>query len=225
MKVEGNKKTLVNILVHESNKLCADCKVSKNPRWASWNLGCFICINCSGIHRSLGVHISKVKSVDLDIWTDEQIVSMTRWNNDEFNTYWEYKLPKNFRPDARDMNEFIVCKYLKKVWVDLDSDSKKLFLAIHKNLKSRAENHDQRSCSEISQECDQKNENQECLKDIFDDVQNAHKSNGTHSDILDQKPNKTCCTYVSNDDRKRSDVKHSILSLYLTQNVDKNNNH
>lgn len=43
------------------------------PRWASWNLGVFICIRCAGIHRNLGVHISRVKSVNLDQWTPEQI--------------------------------------------------------------------------------------------------------------------------------------------------------
>ena len=43
------------------------------PRWASWNLGVFICIRCAGIHRNLGVHISRVKSVNLDSWTQEQI--------------------------------------------------------------------------------------------------------------------------------------------------------
>ena len=43
------------------------------PRWASWNLGIFMCIRCAGIHRNLGVHISRVKSVNLDSWTPEQI--------------------------------------------------------------------------------------------------------------------------------------------------------
>ena len=42
-------------------------------RWASWNLGVFLCIRCAGIHRNLGVHISRVKSVNLDQWTGEQI--------------------------------------------------------------------------------------------------------------------------------------------------------
>ena len=43
------------------------------PRWASWNIGVFMCIRCAGIHRNLGVHISRVKSVNLDSWTPEQI--------------------------------------------------------------------------------------------------------------------------------------------------------
>uniref|UniRef100_A0A8C2WR89 Arf-GAP domain-containing protein n=1 Tax=Cyclopterus lumpus TaxID=8103 RepID=A0A8C2WR89_CYCLU len=48
------------------------------PRWASWNLGVFMCIRCAGIHRNLGVHISRVKSVNLDQWTPEQIQVHTR---------------------------------------------------------------------------------------------------------------------------------------------------
>lgn len=52
------------------NDKCADCS-SKKPKWASINLGIMLCIECSGIHRSLGVHISKVRSVTLDDWDAE----------------------------------------------------------------------------------------------------------------------------------------------------------
>ena len=52
------------------NTQCADCSGS-NPTWASINLGIMLCIECSGIHRSLGVHISKVRSVQLDDWEPE----------------------------------------------------------------------------------------------------------------------------------------------------------
>lgn len=63
---------LSSLLREEDNKYCADCD-AKGPRWASWNLGIFLCIRCAGIHRNLGVHISRVKSVNLDQWTPEQI--------------------------------------------------------------------------------------------------------------------------------------------------------
>lgn len=43
------------------------------PRWASANLGNFFCIECSGIHRNLGVHISFVRSINLDSWTVKQV--------------------------------------------------------------------------------------------------------------------------------------------------------
>lgn len=56
------------------NYLCDNCIFTLGPRWASWNLGIFLCIRCAGIHRNLGVHISKVRSVNLDSWTPEQVV-------------------------------------------------------------------------------------------------------------------------------------------------------
>ena len=80
-----NQATLKSLVKLESNKSCADCKRNKHPRWASWNLGIFVCIRCSGIHRGMGTHISRVKSVDLDSWTDEQLQSMLRWGNTRAN--------------------------------------------------------------------------------------------------------------------------------------------
>ncbi len=44
-----------------------------DPRWVSINIGVFLCITCSGGHRSLGVHISKIRSVDLDLWEKDTV--------------------------------------------------------------------------------------------------------------------------------------------------------
>lgn len=88
-----------------------------DPRWASWNLGVFICIRCSGIHRGMGTHISKVKSVDLDTWTDEQLQSVLKWGNARANKYWEAKLAPGHVPSEAKIENFIRTKYESKRWV------------------------------------------------------------------------------------------------------------
>ncbi|KFR10368.1 Stromal membrane-associated protein 2, partial [Opisthocomus hoazin] len=79
------------------------------PRWASWNIGVFICIRCAGIHRNLGVHISRVKSVNLDQWTQEQIQCMQEMGNGKANRLYEAYLPENFRRPQTDQHPFFPC--------------------------------------------------------------------------------------------------------------------
>ncbi|RKP31835.1 Arf GTPase activating protein, partial [Metschnikowia bicuspidata] len=113
---EKHKQIFRQLLKEPANKVCVDCKTSTLPRWASWNLGCFFCIRCSGIHRSMGTHISRVKSVDLDAWTDEQVDSMVKWGNEKCNLYWEAKLPQGYVPDSSKIENFIRTKYDMKKW-------------------------------------------------------------------------------------------------------------
>ncbi|KAL4887020.1 putative GTPase activating protein for Arf-domain-containing protein [Aspergillus karnatakaensis] len=112
-----NQQTIKALLKLEGNKTCADCKRNKHPRWASWNLGIFVCIRCSGIHRGMGTHISRVKSVDLDAWTDEQLASVVRWGNARANKYWEAKLAPGHVPSEAKIENFIRTKYESKRWV------------------------------------------------------------------------------------------------------------
>lgn len=89
------------------------------PRWASWNIGVFLCIRCAGIHRNLGVHISKVKSVNLDTWTPEQVVSLQQMGNSRARAVYEANLPDNFRRPQNDssLESFIRAKYEHKKYI------------------------------------------------------------------------------------------------------------
>ncbi|RDB24566.1 hypothetical protein Hypma_008195 [Hypsizygus marmoreus] len=108
-------KTLRELVKRPENKVCADCK-RNDPRWASWNIGVFLCIRCSGIHRGMGTHISKVKSVDLDTWTPEQMESIQKWGNHLANLYWEAHLKPGHVPPEHKMESFIRSKYESRRW-------------------------------------------------------------------------------------------------------------
>ncbi|XP_058266223.1 arf-GAP with coiled-coil, ANK repeat and PH domain-containing protein 3 isoform X3 [Hemibagrus wyckioides] len=70
------------------NDMCCDCGQA-DPRWASINLGILLCIECSGIHRSLGVHCSKVRSLTLDSWEPELLKLMCELGNSVINHIYE----------------------------------------------------------------------------------------------------------------------------------------
>ncbi|XP_077074682.1 arf-GAP with GTPase, ANK repeat and PH domain-containing protein 2 isoform X5 [Siphateles boraxobius] len=72
----------------KGNDLCVDC-AAPNPTWASLNLGALICIECSGIHRNLGTHLSRVRSLDLDDWPSELTKVLSAIGNHMANSIWE----------------------------------------------------------------------------------------------------------------------------------------
>ncbi|CAH1239474.1 ACAP2 [Branchiostoma lanceolatum] len=79
---------LRQVLQIPGNNVCCDCR-QKEPRWASINLGIVLCIECSGIHRSLGVHLSKVRSLTLDAWEPEILGVMSLLGNEAVNKTYE----------------------------------------------------------------------------------------------------------------------------------------
>ncbi|KAK6132634.1 hypothetical protein DH2020_033623 [Rehmannia glutinosa] len=121
LNAKHRKVILEGLLKLPENRECADCKC-KGPRWASVNLGIFICMQCSGIHRSLGVHISKVRSATLDTWLPEQVAFIQSMGNEKANSYWEAELPPNY--DRVGIENFIRAKYDDKRWIPKDGKTK-----------------------------------------------------------------------------------------------------
>ncbi|CAN1822707.1 Probable ADP-ribosylation factor GTPase-activating protein AGD11, partial [Linum perenne] len=124
-KTSGPQKRLEKLLSQSCNKHCADCG-STDPKWVSISHGVFICIKCSGIHRSLGVHISKVLSVKLDEWTDDQVTAfMEMGGNIVVNKKLEAFIPEDCRKPKSDAAideraEYIRRKYEMQEFTDFN---------------------------------------------------------------------------------------------------------
>ncbi|XP_010245699.1 PREDICTED: probable ADP-ribosylation factor GTPase-activating protein AGD13 isoform X2 [Nelumbo nucifera] len=112
----GNLRRLKELILKSDNRFCADCG-APDPKWASANIGVFICLKCCGVHRNLGTHISKVLSVTLDEWSEEEIDAMVEvGGNSAANEIYEAFIPEGFskpRPDSchEERMKFIRAKY------------------------------------------------------------------------------------------------------------------
>uniref|UniRef100_A0A8C9WSL6 Arf-GAP with GTPase, ANK repeat and PH domain-containing protein 3 n=1 Tax=Sander lucioperca TaxID=283035 RepID=A0A8C9WSL6_SANLU len=102
------------------NSFCVDCDAA-NPDWASLNLGALMCIECSGIHRNLGTHLSRVRSLDLDDWPVELSMVMTAIGNSMANSVWEGALEGYTKPGSDSTREekerWIRAKYEQKLFL------------------------------------------------------------------------------------------------------------
>lgn len=103
------------------NSQCCDCRNS-DPRWASINLGITICIECSGVHRSLGVQHSKVRSLTLDAWEPEIIKVMMELGNQVVNNIYEARVDNKIQRASENCNAavreaWIKAKYIQRRFV------------------------------------------------------------------------------------------------------------
>ena len=112
--------TIATIRSIAGNNVCAECG-AQDPEWASIKLGIVICLECSGIHRSLGTHISKVRSLTLDKWLPEYVAFLCKRGNAAANRFLEANVPENVvrlnpRTQRPLREEYIKNKYVKHLY-------------------------------------------------------------------------------------------------------------
>ena len=112
------------ILALPGNGVCAECN-TKYPDWSSLNLGVMICTQCAGCHRNLGTHVSKVRSIEMDVWTMPQLEYFLQLGGNRLvNSYWEAdesavvrRKPKGSH-DRRVLMEYVRDKYERRRFLE-----------------------------------------------------------------------------------------------------------
>ncbi|XP_053716190.1 arf-GAP with SH3 domain, ANK repeat and PH domain-containing protein 1 isoform X4 [Synchiropus splendidus] len=110
------KAIIEDVLRMPGNEVCCDCGAA-DPKWLSTNLGILTCIECSGIHREMGVHISRIQSMELDKLGTSELLLAKNVGNSSFNEIMEGNLPSpSPKPtpssDMTARKEFINAKYV-----------------------------------------------------------------------------------------------------------------
>ncbi|XP_052395319.1 arf-GAP with coiled-coil, ANK repeat and PH domain-containing protein 2 isoform X7 [Carassius gibelio] len=134
---------LQRVMAIGGNSVCCDCG-QPEPRWASINLGITLCIQCSGIHRSLGVHFSKVRSLTLDTWEPELLKLMCELGNGVINQIYEARREESGarKPQPGDprheVEAYIRAKYVERRFVQRLSEDeiRQKVLALSKQDKA-----------------------------------------------------------------------------------------
>ncbi|XP_077409712.1 arf-GAP with SH3 domain, ANK repeat and PH domain-containing protein 2-like isoform X2 [Vanacampus margaritifer] len=119
---ELSKAIVADVKKMDGNRVCCDCG-AHGASWLSTNLGVLICIECSGIHREIGVHYSRIQSLDLDVLGTSELLLAKNVGNAAFNDIMEAELSAGgvAKPeptsDMQSRKDFITSKYVDKALV------------------------------------------------------------------------------------------------------------
>jgi Arf-GAP/SH3 domain/ANK repeat/PH domain-containing protein len=147
---EENPSRLLQVVrdADEGNKWCADCGSSSKVEWVSINLGIILCIECSGIHRSLGTHISKIRSLTLDVhsFSNDIVGILLQIGNRVSNMIWEATLDQSVKPSAGSTREqrlkFITGKYVDRAYVEEQPSTRSRFATPDETLLASIKRND-----------------------------------------------------------------------------------
>jgi len=149
------------ILKKGENSKCVDCG-AENPKWASMNNGVFLCLKCAGIHRSFGMSVSLIHSLQIDSWTEKQLLYLTKGGNinfknnlSEFNIAETAALDIKYKSKAADYYR----KYLKN---EVEKESDPNYAPIQVN---KPETEEAMDIIEIKEENDENEEKPEVKKE------------------------------------------------------------
>lgn len=114
---------LVRSVEGAGNNVCADCGSKDTVEWVSSNILVAVCVQCSSCHRNMGSHVSKIRSLKLDNFTEEAQVLLEYVNNNVVNGYLQ-DTEESIAPDSNDDDRlsFIKRKYLQKAFMEPVAD-------------------------------------------------------------------------------------------------------
>uniref|UniRef100_A0A914EAG8 Uncharacterized protein n=1 Tax=Acrobeloides nanus TaxID=290746 RepID=A0A914EAG8_9BILA len=204
--MKGNKKFYEELRRIPGNDRCADCGCN-DAKWASLNLGVIICIECSGVHRSLGVHVSKVRSLTMDAIDSEQRNILLQLGNRKVNGIYLAYLPdvNPVPPPAKENSS----RQVREIWIQVKYVEKRFALPegnrILPHLASlKAISHNRSSSAHNICSLALKHSNSDTR--LSNEVQEYEKKNGAGKAIAtsDLDPSTSSVTYLSaSNDSKR----------------------